>query len=205
MKPVNIHELISINPPYNKIYRRLGFKKKTTKLTLKQKKETDILIEKALSFIALKGCTLREVINNNDGCRVAIGQMVFESKQLSRFLLGCRETLFMGATAGHMIMEAISDQTAIGNFSAAVIYDATASEMTDAALSWLMNYNNSQLQREGKRLLPRRVSAGYSDINLENQKNIYEQLEMQKIGVDISPSFILQPEKSVTAITGIYG
>lgn len=205
MKPVNIHEVIPVNPPYNKIYRRLGFNKRITKLTIKQKQETDLFIEKALSFIALKGCTLREIINDNDGCNVSIGQLIFKSKQLSKFLYGCKETLFMGATAGNAIMDAIAEQTATGNLSAAVIYDAAASEMTDAALNWLMNYYNGQLQREGKRLLPRRVSAGYSDINLENQKIIYDQLKMQKIGVVISPSLILQPEKSVTAITGIYG
>jgi hypothetical protein len=205
MKPINIHELILTNPPYKKIYRRLGFKKKTTKLTIQQKTQTDILIEKALSFIALKGCTLREVISNNDGNKVTIGQIVFECKQLSRFLSGCSEILFMGATAGNIIMEVISDQTAMGNLSTAVIYDATASEMTDAALIWLMNYYNGQLQREGKRILPRRVSAGYSYINLETQRIIFDKLEMQKIGVRISPSFMLQPEKSVTAITGIYG
>ncbi|MEN6620952.1 MAG: hypothetical protein ABFD50_05350 [Smithella sp.] len=205
MMPVNIHEVIPIIPPYNKIYRRLGFRKKTTKITIKQKKETDFFIEKALSFISLRGCTLREFINNNDGDKVTIGKLIFESKQLARFLFGCRETLFMGATAGNTIMEAIADQTATGNFYASVIYDATASEMTDAALNWLMNFYNSQLRREGKKLLPRRVSAGYSDINLEYQKKIYEQLEMQKIGVIINHSFILRPEKSVTAITGIYG
>lgn len=203
--PVNIHEVIPINPPYNRIYRRLGFRKKITKLTTAQKKETDIFIEKALSFISLKGCSLRKVINKNNGDRVIIGQLIFESKQLARFLSGCEETLFMGATSGNAIMEAIADQTATGNFYAAVIYDAAASEMTDAALNWLMNYYSGQLIREGKRLLPRRVSAGYSDFNLENQKSIHELLDMQKIGVVLSPGFILQPEKSVTAITGIFG
>ena len=111
----------------------------------------------------------------------------------------------MGATAGSAIMEAIADQTRKGNLSAAVVYDATASEMTDAALTWLMDYFNNQLRREGKKLLPRRFSAGYADFKLENQKNIHQQLEMQKIGVAISSNFILRPEKSVTAITGICG
>lgn len=202
---VNIYEIISINPPYRKIYRRLGFKKETTELSAQQQKETDIFIENALSFITLKGCLLRESINSNDGDKVVIGHLLFQSKQLARLLRGCPEALFMGATAGSAIMEAIADQTEKGNFSAAVVYDATASEMTDAALNWIMSYLNSQLRREGKKLLPRRVSAGYGDFDLQNQKNIYEHLEMQKIGVSISPSFILRPEKSVTAITGICG
>jgi cobalamin-dependent methionine synthase I len=56
---------------------------------------------------------------------------------------------------------------------------------------------------QGKNLLPRRFSAGYADFNLENQKAIYEILQMGKIGVTINFNFILLPEKSVTAISGI--
>jgi len=66
MIPV-IFERITIDPPLKKIYHRLGFKKKTTKLTAHQQKETDLFIEEALSFIALKGCTLRAAIKKNDG------------------------------------------------------------------------------------------------------------------------------------------
>lgn len=206
MSPVNIIEIISIDPPYEKIYQRLGFKKKTTELTAQQQKETDLLIEDALSLITLKGSTRRTVIQKNDGSKVVItGDLIFASSQLARFLGDCREALLMGATAGSAIMEAIAGKIERDNIAAAVVYDATASEMTDAALAWLTDYFNNQLRREGKRLLPRRFSAGYADFQLENQKSIYEQLEMQKIGVAINSNFILLPEKSVTAITGICG
>lgn len=206
MNPVNIFEKISIDPPYEKIYQRLGFKKRTTKLTAKQQKETELFIEDALSFITLKGCMLKTIINKNDGNNVIISSgLTFESKQLAGFLRDCGEALLMGATAGSAIMDAIRDKTRQDNLSAAVVYDATASEMTDAALDWLMNYLNNQLRREGKKLLPRRFSAGYADFKLENQKNIHQHLEMQKIGVVINSNFILLPEKSVTAITGICG
>jgi hypothetical protein len=77
--------------------------------------------------------------------------------------------------------------------------------MTDTGLDWIMDYLNQQIRREGKTLLPRRFSAGYADFNLENQKAIYEILQMGKIGVTITSSFILLPEKSVTAISGICG
>jgi len=75
--------------------------------------------------------------------------------------------------------------------------------MTDAALDWITDYINMQLRRENRRMLPRRFSAGYADLALENQKKFYEKLEMAKIGVAITPDFLLVPEKSVTAISGI--
>jgi hypothetical protein len=206
MNQVIFFERILIDPPYDKIYQRLGFKKKTTKLTVRQQKETDYFIEEALSVILLKGTMLRININGNDDNKVVLaGDITFPSRQLANFLRDCKEAVLMGATAGNAVMDAIKEKTNQDKLAAAVIYDATASEMTDAALDWLMDYLNHQLRREGKKLLPRRFSAGYADFELENQQIIYNQLQMEKIGVKLSHNFILIPEKSVTAISGIRG
>jgi len=199
-----IFEIISIEPPYKKIYQRLGYKDKATKLTAAQQRKTDFFIEEAAGLISIKGSALRNNVSVNDGSRIVLdGDVTFSSAQLSFFLRNCREALLMGSTAGKTIMEAIQKKTAQHNLAAAVVYDATASEMTDAALDWIMDYFNNQLRREAKRLLPRRFSAGYADFHLKNQQTIYNQLQMAKIGVAINANFILLPEKSVTAISGI--
>jgi hypothetical protein len=204
MESVVFFEKILIDPPYEKIFHRLGFKKRTTELSSDQKQETDLFINEASSLISLQGMFLRMAINNNDGEKIFLsGNLIFNSKKLSIFLRDCRETILVGATAGNSIMEAIKEKTRHDDLAAAVVYDATASEMTDAALDWIMNYFNQLLRREGKSLLPRRFSAGYADFSLDNQKIIYEMLQMDKFGVKINSSFILIPEKSVTAISGI--
>jgi cobalamin-dependent methionine synthase I len=149
---------------------------------------------------------MKPPINHNDGEKIILSEdLVFNSKKLSVFLRDCREAVLLGVTAGSAIMEAIKGKTRQDDLAAAVVYDATASEMADAGLNWIMDYLNQQLRREGKILLPRRFSAGYADFDLENQKTIYEVLQMGKIGVTITSSFILIPEKSVTAISGICG
>jgi hypothetical protein len=201
---VTILEKIIIDPPAAKIYSRLGFKKKITSLSTSRQKETDHHIEEAAAIIRLQGSLLRLPIPKNDGQNISLDERTtFSSKKLSVFLNGCREAVLMGATAGNPIMEAIREKTNRGDLTAAVVYDATASEMTDAALDWIMAYINRQLRREGKQLLPRRFSAGYADFALENQKRIYKKLQLEKIGVTLTSSFILLPEKSVTAIGGI--
>ena len=195
---------IFLNPPYAKIYSRLGYKRSTTQLSAAQQKETNLYIEEAVSFILLKGSILRTVINKNDGEEITLsGNVTFRSKKLSALLKDCPEAVLMGATTGIEIMDAIREKTNSDDLAAAVVYDATASEMVDAALDWIMDYLNQQLRRDGKRILPRRFSAGYADFKLENQKMIYEKLQMDKIGVAINSGFILLPEKSVTAISGI--
>jgi hypothetical protein len=197
-------EKMSIDPPCEKIYQRLGFKKRTTQISETRQEETDRFIQEASFIISLKGSLLRLAIKHNDGEKIILaGGLAFTSKKLSAFLHDCQETVLMSATAGSAIMEAIKEKTRQDDLAAAVVYDATASEMTDAGLDWIMDYLNQHLRREGKALLPRRFSAGYADFNLENQRAIYDMLQMGKIGVTINPNFILLPEKSVTAISGI--
>ena len=200
----NILDRITIDPPVTKIYQRLGFKKKSTQLSGAARKETDRYIHEAQCLIDLKGSFLRLAIDVNDGKNIILaGHISFSSSKLAVFLSNCRETVFIGATAGNAIMDAIREKSHRQEMTAAVVYDATASEMADAALDWIVDYINRQVRREGKALLPRRFSAGYADFQLENQKTIYEKLQMDKIGVTINAGYILIPEKSVTALSGI--
>ena len=205
MESVIFFEKIPLDPPLEKIYQRLGFKKHITEISAFQQKETDAFIRESSSLVTLQGMSLRLKIIQNDGDKISLsGDLTFNSKKLSAFLRDCREVILMGATCGGVIMEAIRDKSSRNDLTAAVVYDATASEIVDAGLDWIMHYVNQQLRREGKTLLPRRFSAGYADFDLENQKIIYEKLLMEKFGVKINSSFILIPEKSVTAIGGIF-
>ncbi len=206
MESIVFLEKMVIDPPREKIYQRLGFKKRTTQITVNRRKETDQFIDEAVSIISLQGSLLRLPINRNDGKKIFLaGNLTFTSEKLSSFLSNCEEAVLMGATAGNSIMEAIKEKTNQDNLAAAVVYDAVASEIVDAGLDWIMDYLNQQVRRERKTLLPRRFSAGYADFDLKNQKIIYQKLQMEKIGVTITDEFILLPEKSVTAISGICG
>jgi len=109
----------------------------------------------------------------------------------------------MGATAGQAVMEAIGDYSRQGRLNLGVILDATASETVDHALDWMAAFFNQELRRENKLLTRRRVSAGYGDFLLENQKWIFRVLELDRLDVRLTESCILVPEKSVTALAGI--
>ena len=197
---------IVVSPPLVKIYRRLGFKKTTSQISSKTQKETDRIITQATALISLRGSFTRLAINDNINGKISLdGDAIFHSKKLSVFLRDCKEAVLMGATAGNEITEAIKEKSAQGDLQAAVIYDATASEMADAALDWIMDYIKQLIRREKKTLLPRRFSAGYADFDLSNQKIIYQLLALEKIGVRITNECILLPEKSVTAISGLCG
>lgn len=204
MDKINYFKNISIATPFAQIYRRLGFRKGVTDLSPRDQAETEKSIETALSLIRLQGAARRLPVVREGKTTVTLPDgTTFESRRLLKFLDGSDEILLMGTTAGPEIMAAIQEDAAGRNVTRAVVLDATASETVDAALDWIMAYYNQNLRRQGKRLLPTRYSAGYGDLALENQRMMHRLLALEKIGVEITETCILIPEKSVTAITGI--
>ena len=204
MTPVIFFESISIPLPRKEIYRRLGFMKGVTEISSSQKEEIERFIQDALSLIHVKGAGLRMLVQEIKGARIILAEDVtFESNQLAALLRNCREIVLMGATTGNDIMKAIEEDAAGRNVTRGIVFDATASETVDASLDWIMGYFNRTLLRENRQLLKKRYSAGYGDLLLETQKTIHRLLQLDRIGIQITDSCMLIPEKSVTAVTGI--
>ena len=195
---------MTVQVPKAAIYSRLGYRKNHTQIPGQHLKRIELYIDQALDLIELKGSALVLSVADIDDKTVRLGKgIVFESAHLARMMTGCREILLMGATAGDRIMKEILSDAAADNLSRGVVLDATASEMTDEALDWIAGYVNQGLRRNAKKLTERRYSAGYGDLALENQKIIYDLLMMEELGVRITESYLLVPEKSVTAIAGV--
>lgn len=204
MRGLMVFDSITMPVPKDRVYKRLGYQRDKTRLSSLQRIEIEQYIEESVSFIKLSGAVKRLAIKEKNAFAIVFGQEgIFESKHAAALLKDCDEALFMGVTAGQDIIEQIQTNSSIGNLTKAVVFDAAAGEITDAALDWLMNYINQQLRRENKVLTRRRVSAGYSDFILENQRILYSALELNKLGVKITSDCILTPEKSVTAVAGI--
>jgi hypothetical protein len=204
MAPVLFFESISIPVPRKNIYRRLGFVKGVTDIPAAQQEEIERYIGHASSLIHLKGAGLRLPITEIKDARIILPDGAeFESLQLAKLLANCNEIVLMGTTAGREIMNAIEADATGANVTRAIVLDAAASEIVDASLDWIMDYFNQSLRRENRRLLGKRYSAGYGDLFLETQKAMHHLLQLDRIGIEITESSILIPEKSVTAITGI--
>ncbi|MCK5707608.1 MAG: methionine synthase [Candidatus Aureabacteria bacterium] len=204
MNQIKYFESIYIPLRKEKIYKRLGYNKHFTRIDEKQKNQLEDYFEEALLLLELKGAAKRILIEKNNTEKISLsGNISFESKKLANFLEGSSEVLIMGATAGKKIMESIVKDSTSDNLTRGVVFDAVASEMVDDCFLWMVNYFNTELRRENRQLTKRRFSAGYGDFELKNQKLIYNILELNKLDITLSNSFILIPEKSVTAVAGI--
>jgi len=192
-------ERITIEPPLEAIYRRLGFRKGLTKIKPDEARTLGESIEKARSLVNLKGA----IISKDSRLIRLPGSHCLESAHLAKLLAHSQEVLLMGATAGAAVIEAIGRDTADDNLTQAVVLDAAASEMVDAALDWMETFFARDLRRESRRLTKSRFSCGYGDLALENQKLFYDLLDLRRFGVELTERYVLAPEKSVTAVAGI--
>jgi hypothetical protein len=201
-----VFDTIQITAPRESILARLGYREGITKLGVTQREKVEQYIQEALSFITLKGVARRLVIQEKNNLEIVLSpEVIFKSQRLAEFIGESKELILMGATAGQEIMSVIQRETSRNNLSGAVVFDAVASEMVDASLDWIMDYYNRQLLRENKQVTKNRFSAGYGDFLLENQKLIFELLDLSSLGVSLTKKCMLIPEKSVTAIAAIKG
>ena len=80
------------------------------------------------------------------------------------------------------------------------MFQALGAERIESLCDTFCNDMNNEL---GVRLKPR-FSAGYGDLPLEVQKDIFRVLDCpRKIGLTLNDSLLMSPTKSVTAIVGI--
>lgn len=129
--------------------------------------------------------------------------IVFKSANFTRFLGKADQLLIMGITGGQAVADEIKQLQKDKRMTGAVIVDAAASEIVDEGFDWLMALFNKELVRERKTLKLKRFSAGYGDFDIRFQADIYHILNMETLGVGITETCILMPEKSVTAFCGI--
>ena len=203
MKKVIYFENIYSTPAKEGILQRLGYHQKLTQLTQINRQVIDESIQMGLSLCHNKGAYLRSPITYRSQSHIEYLEQSLQSSSLSKLLSKCSEVVLMAVTVGTEITERISKEISEGDVTLGVIMDATASQAADAILDWMMDFLNNSLIKEGKRLTKHRYSPGYGDLPLENQKQIFELMNLHKIGLTLTDTYILIPEKSVLAITGI--
>ena len=127
------------------------------------------------------------------------GAFKVESSDLAKNLSGCSEVIVFCATVGTLFDRLIAKYERISP-SKAVMLQAIGSERVEAVCDCFCD----QISRETGRRTKPRFSAGYGDLPLELQSEIFTLLLCEKnIGVTLNGSFFMSPSKSVTAFLGL--
>ena len=202
----NIHKIenMHIEPPRKDILARLKYNIHKTKLDEK----SIAIFEKTLGF-AVSLCECRgvyrflDIMAKSDGKVVLSGGIVFESADLAKLLKDSSKAVMMAATVGAEVTMETNILIEKNRASEAVVVDAAASEIADEVMNKINLLCANLAKKEGFGLTRMRFSPGYGDLSLENQKLFFKALELEKMGMKLTESLMMFPEKSVTAIAGV--
>ena len=132
-----------------------------------------------------------------------VGSIVTDSESLRKNLAGCDRAVIFAATAGVGVDKLIGKYSKLSP-SKAVAVSAIGSAVIEGLCDKFCSDLAEEYGKIGKCIKPR-FSPGYGGFALSAQKEIAVLLDTQKrIGLYFTDSLMMIPEKSVTAVVGIY-
>jgi hypothetical protein len=202
--PVRL-ELANVEIPRGEVLKRLGYPTASVELEEPVKtlfedglREAAPLMRPEAAYRALK-------IETNDGNAVRFRGTDFsiESRQVAKMLAHADFAVVFAVTVGSGLDQTISDRMRNGDMLAATILDAVGSETADAAadaLHWKILAGPAEAA--GGSVTPR-FSPGYGDWALTAQKDLIGACGGALIGIEVTPSSLMIPRKSVSAVFGL--
>jgi hypothetical protein len=183
---------------YSEILRYMGHKD-----TADAQLETLILscLEKLSSVCAPHHVTVQLpcIIN---GCRITIGSLEIESKNLAAHLNNCTNAFVFAATLGAGVDRLIAQRVKIDSAEALCLQSCAAVQIEnycgsiEQELLHEINCNDIYLRP--------RFSPGYGDFDIKHQTDLLRILQAQRrIGLTETNAHMLTPLKSVTALIGV--
>lgn len=151
-------------------------------------------IEEAQSGMACRLCYCRLPLEvEGQVCR--LGPLTLHSKALAKTLQGCKEAILFGATIGVEIDRLIGKYLHLSP-AKALMMDALGTERIEALCDAFC--------KDQKCNVTPRFSAGYGDLPLSVQPDLFALLQCEKkIGLCLTDGLMMSPTKSVTAIFGM--
>lgn len=141
--------------------------------------------------------------NPNDAdFKISVAGFEFFSKDLAQNLKNCATVYLTAATLGPQVDSVIRREQILNPAMAVVLQSAGA-----MFAEKLVDYANSAIKDDARKrgkTTKTRFSPGYGDIPLEVQKIFFRLLPCAKIGLTLTDSLIMAPEKSVTAFVGSF-
>lgn len=143
-------------------------------------------------------------VASNDGVRIRFkgSDLIIESAMVAKLLRRAPVVVCLAATAGPALDRAVSSAMDRGEMTEAFMLDAIGSETVEAAVDELhWKILKERAGENGLNVTPR-FSPGYGDWRLTVQADVVAASGGPLIGIEVTPSSLMIPRKSVTAVLG---
>lgn len=130
---------------------------------------------------------------------LTLGDLSLPGRSAAMMLTDCDRCILMVCTLG-ATFDAWLRRLQARDMAQAVMLDALGSAYVESACD---EAEREIAARFPETYLTDRFSPGYGDLPLELQPGLLQAAEGQRIGVTVTPSLLLNPHKSVTALIGL--
>ncbi|MFQ6091705.1 MAG: hypothetical protein ACE5OR_03315 [bacterium] len=185
------------------VYSLLGYRKGKASLSQKMIRILDNAFSEILDLVDPKGAYLIRKIRDKGGEVFLLdSEIVLRGESMVNLLRDSFAVIFMAVTVGCRLERRISQEMEKGNHETALVFDAIGSETVEAVANSLNNRLLTEA-RQFKHSLTMRFSPGYGDLPLTFQREMYEELSLGELGIEINDRNMLSPQKTITALIGI--
>ena len=195
-------ENLTVALPETAVLSRLGRNRFLSSISSAEQVKLKMLMLKAFDQLRPRGrWMLQSIVDRTDREVILPGNRILHSESFARFC-GDAPFLWLGAvTIGGGIADLMNDPAFA--LSEKVVFDAVGSECADDCISNLQNLAALELARHNLVMQKMRFSPGYGNLSLSVQEIFFDLLDLSELGITLTDSKIMQPEKSVTAFAAV--
>lgn len=142
------------------------------------------------------------LMQDTHGLRLLHTETVLSGKDIAMHFSQAKSCILFAATLGATV-DATLRKLQASDMAKAVIFDAIATAAIEQVCDIICHMFEEDYKKD-QQFLTSRFSPGYGDLPLALQKEFCNLLDTpRKIGLSLTDSFLLTPQKSVTALVGI--
>ena len=200
-----IIELKNIDIPVKDVIRRMGYPDSEHESLSQIKTLMDAELMRAKALFSPKGIYRSFRVAERTLNRLTFKNTKFtiHSEKVCRMLKDADPVILFMVTIGPDLEKVVDELFAGGESTRGFILDAIGSETADAVADKLHWEILSELAKKNDYKVTPRFSPGYGDWSLTVQKEILKVCAGDQLGISVTPSSLMIPRKSVSAVLGL--
>lgn len=161
------------------------------------------VVEEGYSLVGPKAAyEIFDITIKGDEVKFPKAKLTVKSASLAKHIKGAEKAALFLCTIGKDLAEAVNRYVTKGEIAHATILDAVGSEAVEALADHIDRTIKAKARSDGYAAVMR-FSPGYGDWSIFDQAKVLKALHSDKVGVRATKSYIMVPEKSVTACIGL--
>jgi hypothetical protein len=156
----------------------------------------DYLIDTSYSY------AIKHVFFAQDASVAIEGWITFESKIIAQLLRQCEKVAIFAVTIGNRLEDMACRLAENGSVLHARVLDAIGSRAAEKFVQLVQDSIAEEASAEGL-CVSRRFSPGYCDWEVDQQRMLFQAIEGDSAGIELTDGYLMIPRKSLSGIIGL--